>query len=161
MEIALKGKHGNGKHCLVSNHDYERLKGIRLHMLRSGYVLLYDKLTKKNMYLHRYLFQEELKANTKLVVDHINHCKSDCRRENLRLITQQENLCNRRKISFKTSSQYKGVCRTLNDKWVALITLHGKRFYIGTYNDERDAAIAYNLKAIELHKGYALLNTIH
>ena len=48
MEIALKGKYGNGKIAIVSAEDFEQLKHTPIHMLRSGYLLIYDKQSKKD-----------------------------------------------------------------------------------------------------------------
>ena len=43
-----------------------------------------------------------------------------------------------------TSSKYEGVCfDKKGDKWMSLITIDGKRHYIGWYEDEEEAAIDY------------------
>jgi hypothetical protein len=44
------------------------------------------------------------------------------------------------------------------DKWVARIEVRGKRYHIGTFDDEVAAAKARDRKAYELHGEYAYLN---
>lgn len=60
-----------------------------------------------------------------------------------------------------TSSQFKGVTwRTAAKKWQSQIVGDGKRFYLGVYSCEHEAAHAYNKKAIELHGEFAVLNPV-
>jgi len=60
-----------------------------------------------------------------------------------------------------TSSKYVGVYydKTRN-KWSARITYHRKCFYLGRFDLEIDAAIAYNTKALELYGENVKLNII-
>ena len=61
----------------------------------------------------------------------------------------------------KSSSQYRGVSwRHRDKKWYVRIRVEGKRYHIGTYPDEMQAALAYNRKAIELLGDKAILNII-
>lgn len=47
----------------------------------------------KKVYLHRFV----MNAPEYMHVDHKNHCTLDCRRENLEIVTGQENIKRRRK----------------------------------------------------------------
>lgn len=61
----------------------------------------------------------------------------------------------------KTSSKYKGVhWRKDINKWVARISHRNKRIHLGCFDDEREAAKAYNEKALELWGEFARLNEI-
>lgn len=93
-------------------------------------------------------------------VDHINHDVHDNRRANLRLVTHQQNLFNRR--SFKhTTSKYKGVCfNRAKGKWQAAIKHNNVSIYLGLFAEEHEAAKAYNAKAVELQGQHACLNNI-
>jgi group I intron endonuclease len=59
------------------------------------------------------------------------------------------------------SSQYIGVgfCKSLS-KWRARICLNGKSIALGNFNNEIDAALAYNAKSFELFGEEAILNEI-
>lgn len=92
------------------------------------------------------------------VIDHINGNGLDCRRENLRFVTNAQNNYNRRKSSG-SSSKYKGVCR-FNGKYVAHIRCDGKKIHLGTFEDEETAASAYNDAAIRLFGEFASLNQV-
>lgn len=59
------------------------------------------------------------------------------------------------------SSQYRGVSwRKRDAKWVVNLEVDGKSKHIGMYTDEREAAHAYNVAAIEHHGNNAKLNLI-
>ena len=92
------------------------------------------------------------------VVDHINGDSVDNRVENLRAVTQQQNMQKQRKPA-NCSSLFKGVNR-LRDKWRARITVDGKTKSLGVFGSEREAAAAYNDAAFELFGPFALLNNV-
>lgn len=59
------------------------------------------------------------------------------------------------------ASNYKGVSYDKNrDKWMARLKHNGKIYNLGRYEIEKDAAIAYNKKAIEIYGEFANLNII-
>jgi hypothetical protein len=66
---------------------------------------------------------------------------------------------NRIKTTSKTSSIYKGVYFD-KGKWRAKIKKDGKNYHLGYFEIEKEAAEAYNKKAIELNSGFTLLNII-
>lgn len=77
---------------------------------------------------------------------------------NCRWVTTHQQKTNRRKQDGMTS-QYKGVSRRNGrEGWRATIAYSGKQHCLGTFNDERDAAIAYDEKARELHGEFAHCN---
>ena len=87
-------------------------------------------------------------GNPKAEVDHINGNGLDNRRCNLRLVTSRQNKRNQRGRGL---SNYIGVTMDKSrKKWLAQIKHYGKRFYIGRYVCEKEAAamrdrIAYHL----------------
>lgn len=92
------------------------------------------------------------------LVDHIDGDGLNNRRSNLRLVTAAENSRNRRKASgIIQSSRYKGVLRS-GRKWLAGITCDGQRFNLGSFTDEREAARAYDAKALAIFGDFARLN---
>jgi 5-methylcytosine-specific restriction endonuclease McrA len=88
------------------------------------------------------LHNKELIIDEKLQVDHINHDSLDNRACNLRLVTQSVNQQNKRKYR-NSSSEYKGVSWDEKaGKWMARISINGKRLYAGLHVEEDGAARA-------------------
>lgn len=80
-----------------------------------------------------------------------NYCKENCR-----WVTRSVNSQNQRKQKGK-SSNYRGVRKEKN-RWEVGIMKNGKRYYLGRFVLEKEAAEAYNKKAIELYGENAYLN---
>ena len=56
-------------------------------------------------------------------------------------------------------SRYKGVCwHKRKKKWCVSICKSGKRAYLGPFDNETEAALAYDQKAKELFGEFAYLN---
>lgn len=84
-------------------------------------------------------------------IDHINGNGLDCRRENMRRATDQQNHKAFRRKRLGTSSIYRGVswyARDLN--WEAKVGAGYKTFHLGRFINEEDAARAYDKKVTEL-----------
>ena len=97
-------------------------------------------------------------TDPKIKVDHINHNGLDNRKSNLRFGSHQHNVFNRRP-NLHAVSLYKGVrWNTQRNKWMAYITIDGKGIYLGVFDNEEDAARAYDAKATEVFGEYAYLN---
>lgn len=90
-------------------------------------------------------------------IDHINGIRDDNRIENLRECTRQQNMLNRK--SYGKTSKYKGVCwYKASKKWVAQYRYNGKVYYLGLYETEEEAAIAYDKAVERLHGEYQVKN---
>jgi len=84
----------------------------------------------------------------KCVVDHKNNIKTDNRLENLQLISHRENLSKDKK---GCSSKYTGVSYHKNQrKWQSSIRVNGKPTYLGSFDCEIEASIAYQNKLSEI-----------
>lgn len=93
----------------------------------------------KTHYAHRlaWLYMTGTAANG--VVDHINHERADNRWENLREVTQAENLKNTG-MSSSNNSGINGVCwYKSKKKWRVSITVDGRQIYGGDYDSLEDA----------------------
>jgi len=150
-----------GLYAIVDAEDYEWASKFKWHA--SGpdkypyavRVVYYGNGRKITLYLHR----EITAAPKELLVDHINGNTLDDRSENLRLATKSENAWNMRVNKEGCSSIYRGVGWHKGvGKWVAKITVHGKRIHIGVFDDEIEAAKAYDEAAKQYHGEFARLN---
>ncbi len=91
-------------------------------------------------------------------IDHINRNGLDNRRSNLRFCTSSQNIQNQTTMRSGTS-RYKGVCwDKYFNKWEARVQLQPKRYLIGRFKNEIEAAKAYDTKAKELFGEFARLN---
>lgn len=92
--------------------------------------------------------------------DHIDRNPLNNRRNNIRISTPSQNSFNSSKFTRATTSKYKGVCYHKHKKlWIASVSANKKRYHLGYFKNEIDAANAYDLKAKELHNDFAALNS--
>lgn len=149
---------------LIDTEDLELVSSYKWHIDNYGYAV--HSVWKKDVNLpkirmHRLILGIEDQRK----VDHANGNPSDNRKCNLRICTQAENLRNKRKQQYTrgaASSKYKGVYWAKDhDKWRVRVNLNGKSTHVGLFIDEKEAALAYNAKALELHGIYAKLNEIN
>lgn len=104
--------------------------------------------------LHRLL----LNAPDDMIVDHINGDPSDCRRENLRIATQQQNTQNAGLPSSSTTG-YKGVCWDKKEgKYMAHIHPNGRMVFLGYFDNPIEAALKYDEAAVFYFGEYARPN---
>jgi hypothetical protein len=167
-EIALSGKRGQGLFTKVDDEDYDYLKQFSWSLSPKGYAQAYiptkfqSEYNHTSMQMQRMLMLNSITEESQMV-DHINRDKLDNRRENLRLCNMSESNCNRGNINFKRkqeiTSNYKGVWWD-KTKWRAAVTVNNKKIYLGRFDNEQDAAIAYNEAAKKYFGEYAYLNEL-
>lgn len=151
MKIPLSG----GKFALIDDNAPEE---ITLHKWQfdGRYAMRFEKTAEgkfKKIFLHRAIANPDKGFQ----VDHINHNKLDCRRENLRICTHSENMQNRKP---KKSKRFKGVqYYPKNNKFGARITANGKTKFLGLFSKAEDAAKAYDAAALSLFGEFARVNT--
>jgi hypothetical protein len=107
-------------------------------------------------------FYEDMGKDYKdgLQVDRIDN-EGDYSPENCRWVTRTQNQMNKGPLS-NASSSYKGVVWDKRaDKWLSKFKKNGKVYCLGTFTFEKDAALAYNKKALELNGEYAYLNKVN
>lgn len=91
-------------------------------------------------------------------VDHINQNKLDNRRNNLRLVTFNQNRHNCKAPKNNTSGYCGVTWHKLNGKWQSQVMVNNKNKYIGSFSDPLEAAIAYDKAALHHHKEFACTN---
>lgn len=137
MEIKLNGKQGGT--ALVSQNDFDFLNKYQWCLDGKGYVQgIVDGNTVK---MHRYIMNPDLN----LLVDHINGIRHDNRRENLRVVTINQNNQNKHVSKNKKSSTYKGVYfNGQKKKFVVYVIINSKNHYLGEFEEEIEAAKRYD-----------------
>lgn len=149
-----------GFRAAVDDADYDRVSQYKWSAIQRGrYAVRSETVAvgkRRIIYLHRFIMD----APEGLTVDHINGNGLDNRRCNLRICSQGDNVRNRRHASGGTS-KYQGVCwNKARRKWQANITVDNRLCYLGLFDDEQDAARAYNAAAVEHFGEFARLNDV-
>lgn len=104
----------------------------------------------RTIFMHRVILERILGCELPpgMVCDHVNGTKTDNRRTNLRLASQQQNLGNKRQSKNNTSG-YKGVSfNKPANKWNAKIRFDARLKDLGLYVDAVDAHRAYCVAAL-------------
>lgn len=130
-----------GKEVLLDKDIYEKYyKTLYLHR-KKDYISV-RVFTGKKEALARLIMNVK---DSQKSIDHINGNTLDNRRENLRVVTHQENMMN--KSDYKNnSSGVKGVNKNSQGLWVARIQVGGKRIFLGSSTD-KDKMIKLRLEA--------------
>jgi hypothetical protein len=147
--------------CLfyIDGEDFDKIKDYKwcLSKCKNTLYVATGSYGKNLVRLHRLLmdFPEGF------YIDHIDGNTLNNCRSNLRLCTHSQNCMNSSKTNRKTSSKYKGVSFNNNKKkYISQLTYNRKRVIIGQFNNEKDAAIAYNNAAVKHFGEFAKLNKV-
>lgn len=143
-----------GRRAIVDQVDYEKVSNHEW-AVANGYPC--TKIDKELICLHNFIMDN---LGTDMHVDHRNRNKLDCRRVNLRLCTQSQNNINK-PAERNSSSRYKGVTRLKRKngyKWWVRIRLGDKLISLKYFDDEIEAAKAYDREAKILHGEFAYFN---
>jgi len=145
------------KFAIVDADDYDRLNKYKW----------YASKKRRNYYAKRRgphgivaMHRVILNAPRGLVVDHINHNGLDNRKENLRLCTVAQNCRNARPCNKPNQwSKYKGVTfHKRKNRFMAAIRYNRKKYFLGYFKNETDAAKAYDKAAKKFFGEFAYLN---
>ena len=147
------------KFALVDDADYGWLNQFAWYVIKSRNTFYACRDIHKDKILRMHRLIMGLDFGDKRQSDHINGNGLDNRRSNLRICTNQQNQFNQEpRIG---SSKYKGVhWHKRDNKWQAQIRIDSNPKHLGLYDNEEDAALAYNLAAQEHYGEYARINII-
>jgi len=154
--------------CLLDDEDYEWAKYFKWTPdVRENITYVTRTIKKKSGHQRRiYLHREIMRTRFFEEVDHRNHNGLDNRRKNLKRCTKIQNQQNRikHKKEGKSGSIYKGVFyrKRRSDgkkgRCFAYITINKKRYNLGTFDNEIEAAKEYDSKALYYFCEMAILN---
>ena len=150
-----------GKYAIVDPEDFERLNKHKWHAnkAKNTYYAIRRVHIARNKWKHIKMHREILDPPDHLFVDHINHHGYDNRKANLRTATCRQNSYNRIHFRKNPSSKYKGVSWNRHkNKWSVQIRYDGKSKFIGFFDNETEAAKAYDKEAKKHHGEFAVLN---
>jgi hypothetical protein len=154
MEVKIS----RGKIAIIDDDDYERINKHRwCYWASGGYAG--RKVTNNKVGSIALMHREIMNAQKGQEIDHINGNGLDNRKSNLRFVTRQQNMWNRKALN-KTSS-YKGVSFDVSSgKWLSQINIQGQKICLGRYIVQEDAAKAYDITAKQAFGEYARLNGV-
>ncbi|GAA2972240.1 hypothetical protein GCM10010446_66030 [Streptomyces enissocaesilis] len=120
---------------LLSVEDHERLGPRRLSIGSHGYAQMWNGQTV--VLLHRWLMDVPGGTGYRLIVDHINRNRLDCRRENLRLVTPSQSNLNR---AIAGRELPRGVYRARSGRYQGALKRNRITTHLGTFDTAEQAA---------------------
>lgn len=149
-----------GMYAIIDKEDYNLVSKYkwRVSSIQNKRFYASTEIYRREKSIHLLMHRFIMDAPKGMHVDHINHNTLDNRRSNLRICTRSQNYMNRLPYHGK-SSIYKGVSwLSTKNRWEASIKRDGKNIYLGRFMDEKEAAFAYDVAAMELFGEFAFLN---
>jgi len=141
--------------ALVDDSDFDCINNFYEWRLTShGYVFSWLGKEKKDLGMHDLI----MSTASGFIIDHKNHITHDNQRKNLRICTKQQNLFNRKINKHRFFSKYKGVVAGYSKKFRTQIGVNKKVIYIGEFETEFEAALAYDDAALKYYGEFAYLN---
>lgn len=142
---------------LVDDDDFETLSQHGWFITKNGYAARtrWNKGKNEREYMHRTI----MGIQEGLDIDHIDMNRINNQRSNLRHVTRSFNMANQK--LGRGISKYKGVSYMKRvDKWIAYLRLDYKQYHLGYFDTAKEAAEAYNVKALEVFGDSSRLNKL-
>jgi hypothetical protein len=163
IQLSKFGKNKGKYIALVDDEDFDMLNQFNWSVAfsRNTFYAMRKQCSpeRKTIRMHRFIFNIN---DPNIIIDHKNRNGLDCQRKNLRICTHSQNSKNKKASG---SSKYLGVTVYMNKirrKILirAQINNGEKMVTLGYFNNEIEAAAAYNEAAIKYHGEFANLNDL-
>ena len=123
----------SGKQFIIDAADVDRVAALSWRVNKDGYLAHYDHLMSIELLLHRWLIGVH---DSRIIVDHVNRDRLDCRRANLRIVTHTQNSANH--SLFQTNKTgYTGVYYSkCSGRYEVKIGYNHRRILLGSTKDK-------------------------
>lgn len=144
-----------GAFAVIDNADYDKVKGYTWQLSKNQHrryatSSVHTPMGKRKILMHHLI----LGVTNAVEIDHKDRDGLNNRRNNLRVATRAQNQANRPQKQ-NTTSKYRGV--TLDrGRW--RVRISKKKKYLGSFDSEIQAAIAYDVAAKIKYGEFAQLN---
>ena len=152
---------GDGHFAILDLDDYYRLNKFQWYIsgVRGKFYAVRSVIEGREKTTIRSMHREIKPAPKGILIDHQNCNPLDNRNANLRFATKSQNCCNKIINKAGCSSKYRGVSWDKNQKvWKSQLKVKGKYVFYGRFDNEIDAAKAYDQAAKKYHLEFSRLN---
>lgn len=151
LEIIDRKRYKN-EQILLDDEDYQKVKESAYWLTNTKSKAVQVTIKRKTMSLANFILDLE----PGILIDHIDRNPFNNQKSNFRICDHQQNNFNKGPYDGR---RYKGVSYYKRDNtWSAQITKTYKKYHIGYFDTEIEAAKAYDKYAKELHGEFAYLN---
>ncbi len=155
--IHILSKHGEFL-VAVDDEDYDWLSSYKWRILKSRNTCYVNTHLKEGSgRMHRMIYKKHYGLLDDQDIDHKDRNGINNQKDNLRICNPSQNGINVAKYALSATSRFKGVTKH-NCGWYARIKVNQSYQCIGVFVSERDAGIAYDIRAKQIFGEFAHLN---
>ena len=132
----------DGTRFLIDAEDVEKVSAYRFHLNWKGYVISSRDKSGNTILLHWLVLGLDKPS---FQIDHINRDKTDCRKSNLRPVTNQQNAMNRGLMKTNKSGYTGAFFYPPGGYYVSRICISNKRIALHHSQNLIECAQAYNI----------------
>lgn len=148
-EFVIHGEYAEGRlpdntRFLIDSEDIMLVSQYRFHLNWKGYIYTTRSKEKECCFFLHWLVLG-YKKNPGFQIDHINRDKTDCRKKNLRPVSNQQNAMNRGLMKTNKSGYVGAFYYPPRGYYISRICINNKRIALHHSNNLIECAQAYNI----------------